>query len=177
MSENRAVFWEIGSICPWARAQPRGAKLQAQGRISATNGELIFTLPRDVFKTTLIEHSTSGNGSSIDDFQLTLIVSPAALFAFAPSLHGARLLPWRQASSMALCHADDVSRRGCGFQNIRNPKVNFGVDDHVHTVGGAAVDDAMGIGKAQIPGTSGIEHDAAAVEIEFDVGIGHDRHG
>src|SRR5580704_2991365 len=81
-------------------AQPRGAKLQAQGRSSATNGELIFTLPWDVYRTTLVERSTSGNGSSIDDFQLTLIDGPAALFAFAPSLHGARLLPWRYVTPM-----------------------------------------------------------------------------
>src|SRR5215471_16412432 len=38
MRENRAVFCEMGKICPWQNAQPRGAKFSAQMRISATNG-------------------------------------------------------------------------------------------------------------------------------------------
>jgi hypothetical protein len=39
-SENRAVFWAIGSNWPLQNAHPLGAKLPAKILISATNGSI-----------------------------------------------------------------------------------------------------------------------------------------
>src|ERR1044071_119533 len=41
-SENRAVFCEMGRSCPLQKAQPVGAKLKPNMRISATNGDDMF---------------------------------------------------------------------------------------------------------------------------------------